>query len=249
LTDFHLNIIQLEKVGSTNKYAANLLKDKKVAEGTVIWALEQSEGKGQGDNRWESEPGKNLTFTMVLHPVFLGPEKQFFLNQAISLGILDYTGSLITAETNSLKWPNDIYAGNRKLGGILINNFISGNHFETSIAGIGLNINQTEFSPKIPNPVSLKMILKKETELRSALISIWKAIESRYRELMNREFQKLTADYCNKLLGYSEWRRYLSGERDFKGKITGVTESGRLVVQDEQLKNHEFDHGKIEYCF
>lgn len=249
MNTFPLYIIELSKVNSTNEYAVDLLKSQDIPEGTVIWALEQYAGKGQGNKTWESEPGKNLTFTLLLHPTFLPPEKQFFLNEAIALGVLDFTGLFITKGKNSLKWPNDIYAGNCKLGGILINNFISGMIFETSIVGIGLNINQTAFSSRIAHPVSLKMIINKEIELRTALIRLCQSIEFRYRQLQNADFKDLQDDYCKSLLGYNSWRNYLTGDLVKEGKIAGVTETGRLLVQNRESQILEFDHHQIEFLF
>jgi BirA family biotin operon repressor/biotin-[acetyl-CoA-carboxylase] ligase len=244
---FPLSIIELEKATSTNEYAINLLNSQDIPEGTVIRALEQYAGKGQGNKTWESEPGKNLTFTLILHPVFLPPEKQFFLNEAVALGILDFTGLFISKEKKSLKWPNDIYAGNRKLGGILINNIISGMIFETSIVGIGLNINQTEFPPLIPNPVSIKLLINNDIELRSALIRLCQSVELRYRQLHNAGFKDLQDDYHKNLLGYDSWRNYLTGDQVMVGKITGVTETGRLLVQNRESQILEFDHHQIEF--
>jgi BirA family transcriptional regulator, biotin operon repressor / biotin---[acetyl-CoA-carboxylase] ligase len=243
------NIIKLPKVNSTNEYAISLLKSNNIVEGTVIWAFEQSAGKGQGENKWESEPGKNLTFSLILHPAFLPPEKQFFLNEVVALGVLDFTGICLPSEKNSLKWPNDIYSGNRKLGGILINNIISGKVFETSIAGIGLNINQTVFSSRIPNPVSLKMLLHKETELEPALKTICQSIERRYRQLQDDRIKEIHDDYCKNLLGYNTWRNFSTGEKQMEGKLVGVTETGRLLVETRDSQLVEFDHHQIEYIF
>lgn len=244
-----MNIIELEKVNSTNEYTADLLKSREIKEGTVIWALEQSAGKGQGNKTWDSEPGKNLTFTMILHPFFLVPEKQFFLNEAVALGILDFTGIFISKEKLSIKWPNDIYAGKKKLGGILINNIISGMILETSLLGIGLNINQTEFSPLIPNPVSFKLLINKDLELRHTLIGLCQSVDVRYRQLQNERFKEIHNDYCENLLGYDRWNNYLSGDQVMVGKIKGVTESGRLLVQNRESQLLEFDHHQIQYIF
>lgn len=246
---FPIDIIELSKVNSTNEYAIGLLKSQEIQEGTVIRTLEQSKGKGQGSNTWESEPGKNLTFTLILHPAFLPPEKQFLLNEAIALGALDYIKIILTNEKNSLKWPNDIYTGDSKLGGILISNIISGMVFETSVVGIGLNINQTEFSPLIPNPVSFKLIIKKDTELRSALTILCQSIENRYLQLQHAGFEKLQDDYCKNLLGYDSWRNYLIDGQPLAGKITGVSESGRLIILNRESQIFEFDHHQIEFLF
>jgi BirA family biotin operon repressor/biotin-[acetyl-CoA-carboxylase] ligase len=249
LNHFPFKIIELSRVNSTNEYALRLLNSQEIPEGTVIRAQDQFEGKGQGDNKWMSEPGKNLTFSLVVHPVFLKPEKQFFLNEAVVLGVVDFTRSLLPDGNISLKWPNDIYAGTCKLGGILINNIISGRLMESSVIGIGVNINQAEFSNQLPNPVSLKLLLKSETELRSALIKLCKLVESRYNQLRNKDFDDLHKDYCYTLLGFDSWRKYSIGDHEIEGKITGVTETGRLLVQTRIGEILVFDHKEIEYLF
>ncbi|HTX88402.1 MAG TPA: biotin--[acetyl-CoA-carboxylase] ligase, partial [Bacteroidales bacterium] len=119
-------IIKLKTLTSTNDYAEQLLAKGEVEEGTVIWAEEQTAGKGQGANTWESEPGKNLTFSLILHPHFIHPSLQFMISKAVSLGVLEYAKTVLPGISCGLKWPNDICAGEKKLGGILIRHMISG---------------------------------------------------------------------------------------------------------------------------
>jgi BirA family biotin operon repressor/biotin-[acetyl-CoA-carboxylase] ligase len=240
------HLIGLDKVTSTNDYAADLLKRSAVIEGTVILAHEQTAGKGQGNNTWESENGKNLTFTVILHPTFLNPEHQFSLNKAISLAIIDYLDHILKNTAIKIKWPNDIYVDNKKLGGILINNIISGNNFETSIAGIGLNINQTVFNKNIPNPISLKQILKNDLNLQEQLKSLCKCLEYRYSTLKEKHFSTLDNGYKKSLLGYKEWRLYQTGVAQIEGQITGVDEFGRLQINTRENLLLTFSHGEIE---
>ena len=247
MNTLHVHLIELQKADSTNEFAADLLKTRDIPEGTVIWALEQFAGKGQGNNTWESEPGKNLTFTLVLHPAFLLPARQFLLNEAITLGIIDFTRSLLTAEKIQIKWPNDIYAGNRKLGGILINNIISGTNFETSMVGIGLNVNQVDFPSTLPNPVSLAMLANQEFELKQVLSGLCHSILIRYHQLQKEEVKNIYDDSCRSLMGFESWEDYRIGEEKMTGKITGVTDSGKLMVQTRQGKGMEFDHHEIEF--
>src|ERR1035437_922779 len=115
-------LIKPMSVDSTNNYASKLLNNHKVEEGTVIWAEEQTRGKGQEENQWESEKGKNLTFSLGLFPRFLKIEELFYLSKSISLGVAGFLGKYI--DRVSIKWPNDIYAGDRKITGILIENCI-----------------------------------------------------------------------------------------------------------------------------
>ena len=137
------NIIEIEETDSTNLYTSILLKSKKIPEGTVISAFRQNSGRGQGNNLWESEAGKNLTVSIVLYPYFLPIEEQSMLNKVISLGIYDMMTALTKGKANiKIKWPNDIYISDKKVSGILIENAIIGNKFIHSIVGVGININQ-----------------------------------------------------------------------------------------------------------
>ncbi|MCX6251897.1 MAG: biotin--[acetyl-CoA-carboxylase] ligase [Bacteroidetes bacterium] len=249
MSRFKKNIIYLDTVDSTNRYAKQLLASQPVPEGTLILAGSQIAGMGLGTNTWESEPGKNLTFSLVLHPVFLPVEKQFFLNQAISLGIVDFINSMINEDGLCLKWPNDIYFLNQKMGGILINNTLSGQVFETAIVGIGLNINQVIFPITIPNPVSLKQVIKRDTDLKLAIDIVYDAIEARYMELGNGTFRQLQKEYTAQLLGLDTWRNYSSGDHIFEGRIIGITEYGQLKVETHSRKILNFDYKEIEYIF
>ena len=124
----------------------------------VVSADEQTAGKGMGSNGWESEAGRNLTFSVALDVRFLPAERQFLLSEAVPLGIIGVLDTILPPEKWSIKWPNDIYYENRKLAGILINSTIKANMMDVSIVGIGLNVNQMQFQDWPTRPVSLKMI-------------------------------------------------------------------------------------------
>ncbi len=243
-----LNLIELETVRSTNDTALELLKEKELTEGTVIWAHEQTAGKGQGVNHWESEPGRNLTFTLVLHPRFMKPEEQFLLNKCIALGVYDFVKTRIGQGKAFVKWPNDIYAGELKIGGILINNTISGSTFETTVAGIGLNVNQQVFNPSLPNPVSLKLITGKESDLWSSLQELTGYLEKRYQSLRDGKSAAINADYLAALLGFNDWRSFRINGGMVDGKITGVTEFGRLVLETRDSRILQLDHHEVEFA-
>ena len=243
------NIIKLQKVDSTNTYAAELLKTRKVEEGTIIWAKEQTAGRGQGNNRWESEPEKNFTFSWIIYPEFLPPENQFQLNKVIALGVLDFVRGFSLKGILSIKWPNDIYLEYNKLGGVLINNIIAGGTIDSSIVGIGLNINQMDFVRDLPNPVSLRQVLGYELSLQTELEHLVHFLENRYHQLRSGELGKLENEYRSQLLGYQQWRKFLVKGLPFEGKIKGVDEFGRLMVISRKNENLLFDHGEIEFLF
>ena len=242
-------LIYLKTIDSTNNFAAQLLIKHQVEEETIILADEQTSGKGLGDNNWESEPGKNATFSLILFPVFLSPENQFLLNKSIALGVLDFLSSLSLGQKLSIKWPNDIYAGNRKMGGILIQNTICGREFESSIAGVGLNLNQVKFNPLIPNPVSLMQITGKSYNVEDVVNHIVEAIDERFIQLRKRSFSTLNRDYQKNLLGIDEWKDYIVNKKVIKGKIKGVDDNGFLKLEMKKGAEFSFQHGDIDFVF
>lgn len=152
--------IYLDEVDSTNRY----LLEYQPAEGedaTICVADFQTAGRGCGSNSWESERGKNLLFSLLIHPTDIEAREQFHISMAISLAICDAMQSYGMKDV-SVKWPNDIYWKDKKLCGILIENRLSGTFIRDSIIGIGLNVNQDVFLSDVPNPVSMRQILGRE---------------------------------------------------------------------------------------
>ena len=224
------NTIRLPTIESTNTYAQELIKRKKPPEGTVVIADEQSQGRGQRGNFWVSEPGKNLTFSLILYPTNLAAENRFLLTQVISLALVDF----IERETNSLqkikiKWPNDIYLEDKKIAGILIENSLRGNDIYTSVIGIGLNVNQEIFDEL--NAISLKKFLGKNFDLLNCLKHLCSAIEARYLQFINKNFNSLNADYHQKLYRLNENITFEIAKKLVVGKITGVSNEGELLVK------------------
>ena len=246
---FQNRIIELTSTDSTNSFAERLLKEKEVREGTIIWAHEQTAGKGQGENVWLSEPGKNLTVTMILYPRFLPVDRQFLLNKAISLGVIDFVHTLLPPESVKIKWPNDICHHYSKLGGILISNIITGNRFNTSVIGIGININQTRFEPTLPNPVSVKQIILQETDPVHALNVLIEMLDKRYDQLKNGGENFLDLEYKNNLLGVNEKRSFKRDKEIFTGIICDVDHYGRLIIETPAKEQIAFSHGEIEFLF
>jgi BirA family transcriptional regulator, biotin operon repressor / biotin---[acetyl-CoA-carboxylase] ligase len=239
-------VIELQTVDSTNLYLEKLLSEVKLPEGSVVWSHEQTSGKGQGDNSWESEPGKNLTFSMVFYPEFLDPSFQFRLNKAISLGVLDFLSSTSGSQF-SIKWPNDLYTGNRKIGGILIQNSICGTLFESCIAGIGINLNQLIFDSSIPNPASLKQITGSDYPLKKTLDIVIDLINDRYSLLQTGSVGLLDKEYREHLFGIDEWKDYTVDNLVIKGRIKDVDESGCLILEFLNSSLRVFNHGEIGF--
>jgi BirA family transcriptional regulator, biotin operon repressor / biotin---[acetyl-CoA-carboxylase] ligase len=239
------NIIQHEKVSSTNTVAAVLSREGDLPEGTVITARWQESGKGQQGNTWESEPGKNLLFSIILYPTIVKADEQFFILKVIALGVFD----AISSETGDvkIKWPNDIYVKDDKIAGILIENSIMGSSLKSSIAGIGINVNQERFTSDAPNPVSLKIITGKEYDNELLLKNICRSIDHRYNMLKEGDRKSLTADYKNALYRYFRWHKFRNQDGEFTGMIEDVTSSGMLVVRKKDGEINGYAFKEIEY--
>ncbi len=211
---------------STNEVATNLLANG-AEEGTVIITDNQTNGKGQRGNFWESDPFFNLTFSLILKPNFLPVQNQFQLIQVISISIVEAIQGLVS-KTVKVKWPNDIYVGDKKIGGILIQNTVKGKRIESSVIGMGLNINQTIF--QTPNATSIKALMCNQMDLNDVLNGVLKSIAENYLRLKNGEQKAIGVEYYNLLLGLNETRNF-KAEESFSGKIIGVDAQGRLLIE------------------
>lgn len=228
-------LLHLKELNSTNAYALNLLTKNKPSEGTVISAWNQTQGRGQVGSNWESEAGKNITISIILYPSFLPVRRQFLLNQAISLGIFDFISKFISTHVK-IKWPNDIWVRDKKIAGTLIQNMLSSNVFQSSVIGVGININQVLFTSDAPNPTSLKLETKKEFEINNLIDLLCGAIEKRYLQLRAGNISVLQQEYLNNLHQFQEDAIYQRMDTDeiFSGKIVGIDESGKLIIDHKK---------------
>jgi BirA family transcriptional regulator, biotin operon repressor / biotin---[acetyl-CoA-carboxylase] ligase len=239
------NIVRIQSTDSTNNYANQQIRLGGLPEGTVFLTYEQLAGRGQMKNSWESEPGKNLTFSMVLYPDFLDIRHQFLLSKVVVLGIYKalnkYVGQM------KVKWPNDIYAGNRKLGGILIENSIMSGLIKSTVVGIGLNVNQTIFRSDAPNPVSLQLLTNQHFDCEVVLQEILTEINLYYELLCQKEHAKIDSDYISVLYWLNEKQMFRSEAEDFSGEIIGVNEIGQLQIRKENGEILEFHFKEVEF--
>lgn len=239
------HIVSLLSVGSTNAYARNVMDEQAVPEGTVIIAAEQHRGKGYGQNVWISKKGKNLTFSLIVHPGFLTADNQFLISKAISLGICDY---LLEHTTDvSIKWPNDIYIGDRKICGILIENDLVGRIMKHSIVGIGLNINQEIFPRRLPNPVSLAQITGVKYDLKTEFHRLLHHLNNRYLMLKTSAKHKIHRDYQSRLYRLGDLYFFRAHEQTFQARIVGVNDYGQLITENECGKTTEYNFKEVEF--
>lgn len=239
-------IIRLPETKSTNSYAIEIISKERPEEGCVIITDHQTAGKGTDANTWESESGKNLTFSIILYPK-LATDQQFILNKAISLGIYDFLISILPDYKVSIKWPNDLYIENKKVCGILIQNSVMGNKFEYMVAGIGLNVNQTHFTSNAPNPVSLKMVTGVEYNLDEILQQLLTSVFNRYNPIKPGTARKIENDYQRALYRLGEWHEYLLKDTNVNAMITGTNAYGQLVLENENGENVVCDLKEVKF--
>jgi BirA family biotin operon repressor/biotin-[acetyl-CoA-carboxylase] ligase len=221
-------------------------KSEPLAEGTVIMADDQFAGRGQQEMSWFSAPKENLTFSIFLKPSFLRINEQFLLNMLVCLGIKEALHTYVEDKI-AIKWPNDIYYGHQKLGGILIENYLSGTVYKAAIIGIGLNVNQQVFSPQIQSrAISLRQILQADVNLVQLLAEICSHIESGYLKLRAGDYPDLKARYLKHLYNFNTAASYKQDDVVFEGKIIDVTDEGMLqVLQNGSIKQYNFK--EIQY--
>lgn len=225
--------------------AAGLALTENAPEGTIIHAGFQSAGRGQKGNKWESERGKNLLFSIILYPTTVSPAEQFIISMAISLGITDYLRTIIN--NVKIKWPNDVFAGNDKIAGILIENSIAGDSIVSSVAGIGLNVNQNRFPDFVPKAVSLKMLTGKEFDLTECLTGLSIFLDKRYKQLIAGENMEIKEEYISSLYRLNEQIHFRSAGGEFEGRIISVNQSGCLMVETENGRIRDFAFREIEF--
>lgn len=234
----------LPECHSTNDTALSWIKEKKVMEGTIVICGSQIKGKGQRGNVWHSEPGKNLTFSMVLKPNFLDISEQFLLNIAISNGIRKFLQEYIP--TLKIKWPNDLVVpGFGKIGGILIENTISKEGWENAVVGIGLNVNQIDFT--IPGATSLASVTGSQFDLQELFRLLILHLEQGYIGLKKGKIKENRAEYLHHLFLKDQLSKFSSEGKEFAGTITGITEFGRLEIILQSGQNVSYDLKEISF--
>lgn len=239
--------IILDKVASTNSYLAELLIEQNLPEGTAVTAYEQGGGRGQRGTQWESEPGKNITLSLLLKPIFLEIDSQFELSKMVALAVSDFIKHLLNEHHSQvrIKWPNDIYLDKKKVAGILIENTLVANKIAYSIIGIGININQQVFSSQLVSATSVRNSTGKEYDLDTCREQLYYFMEKRYVQLRS-QLRIIENDYLNHLLFFNEWAMYLYKEEKIKAKITGINKTGKLILQRENAEVYECDIKEIQ---
>lgn len=229
------NKIELRTVDSTNNFAANLIKETNVLDGTVIMAEHQTNGKGQSGNTWLSQPKLNLTCSYILKPAFLNIENQFYLSMVASLAVVRVLEELEIKAM--IKWPNDILVETRKIAGILIENSVQKNRFSFSVVGIGLNVNQSNLAPEM-NATSVVNILNKNVDRNLAQLNLNENIERYYLQLKFGNMREIKKEYMSFLFRFGQehlFEAVRSGEQ-FRGIITDINSMGALMISCGEIQ-------------
>ena len=235
-------ITHLEETGSTN----DAIRECSPEHGEVVTAEVQRSGRGQKGNGWESERGRNLLFSIYLTPHFLPCQEQFHLSQAVALALTETLEKYGIAAR--IKWPNDIYAGDRKIAGILIENSVGMNGtLLDSVIGIGLNVNQTTFVSDAPNPTSMKRETGRDFDREAVLAAFLYVFGQRYAALESGDRETVAADYAAKLYRSGERHLYRDAEGVFRGRIVRVEPDGELLVERENGEIRGYLFKQIEF--
>ena len=243
-----MKIIKLDAIDSTNDFLKNLSNQNETQNFTIVTAETQTKGKGQMGSKWISESGKNLIVSILEKEVLQNINQIFDLNVAVAVSILQAIETLKIKKL-SIKWPNDIMSGNKKIGGILIENVIKPNNIIFSIIGFGLNVNQTNFDD-LPNASSLKNITNKTFEKKLILIKIIEFLEKNIDVLRNNQQDQLWELY-HKLLYKKDKIMAFEDQKNekFMGIIQKVNPSGKLVLMKENDILQEYDVKEIKMLF
>lgn len=224
-------IISLPSCQSTNTVLCSMAEASVLEEGCVLITENQTKGRGQAGNHWVSEPGTNLTFSVLLKPIFLEPSRQFFLNMVVGLAVCDAIKT-VSGLPALVKWPNDVLIHDNKVCGILIENQLQGQQFVQVIVGIGLNVNQEEFA--WVGATSLKTLTGHSLDKTHVLTVLMEQLELRYNQLKGGAYRLFTEQYHELLYRRAEQHLFEEKGKEFLGVITGVDEIGRLCIDTDQ---------------
>lgn len=234
--------LYLEETDSTNAFLRHYMpvEDEDM---TVVWTDFQRKGRGQGSNQWESEAGKNLTFSVLIHPDKVRAQDQYIISMAVAETMHRFLSGMVDAAIQ-IKWPNDIYVGDSKIGGILIENHLSGEHIKDCIIGIGLNVNQTVFVSDAPNPISMRMIDDREwnrEEVLQGLISelVW--------QFQHFRFDIIRKKYRRHLYRREGFYPYRDAEGEFEAEMLEVENDGHLVLLDTEGRQRRYAFKEVAY--
>jgi len=234
-----------KRLKSTNLYINQMLEKHASRQPFWVRTDHQYAGKGQGSKSWITEPGKNITGSLAIFPNSLEASHQFSLSQVFAIAAAGFLEQF--TDHVHIKWPNDLYVGNKKIGGILIETAVQGTSVYYAILGIGMNINQTEFHPTLPNPISLSCLTGKQYDLKEMEELFLESFHNHYQMIESEQFDCINDLYISKLYGFGTPFEFITPNESFTATIIGVTEFGHLIIQRDSGLKEAYDYQKIMY--
>ena len=244
---FKFNIIKLDAITSTNDLLKDKYNEKSCVDGDLIWANEQTKGRGQKNNTWLSEPGKNLTFSFFKVFESLKGTDQFMINCIVSCAIANALKK-IDIPNLSLKWPNDILSDNKKICGILIENYVKGDVIIASIIGIGLNVNQTDFK-NINGASSLYNLTKKKFDTELVLDLLLDSLIESFKLCKSMNKRSIIKDYEKLLFCRNQLSRFELNNKFFNATIKGIDFNGKLILENEKKEIIVFSDSSVKMIY
>jgi BirA family biotin operon repressor/biotin-[acetyl-CoA-carboxylase] ligase len=235
--------IELPAIDSTNNYAMAALHEGMAHHGMAVFTHHQQKGKGQRNKEWVSDKDMNIALTVIIEPKDLSTSDLFLLSMAVAVSTANFFTRYATDDVR-IKWPNDVYWRDRKAGGILIENLIKGNEWKFAVAGIGLNINQTDFGMLNNKAVSLRQITGKTFNPMQLAKELCKEIDKSFNQLQQNK-DIIVKEYRDLLYKKDQQVRLKKENRLFTATIKNVLPDGRLVV--ETPLEEEFYVGEIQW--
>ena len=239
-----MKIIRFDEIDSTNSFLHGYHEGDDV-ETVVAVAEYQTAGRGQGTNHWESERGKNLTFSVRVAPKGVRAACQYVLSMCMALAVKD--ALLEYSEGMTVKWPNDIYWNDKKISGTLIETTLVGSDVKTCIFGTGININQTEFLSDAPNPVSIKQIVGHEVDREELLKKVMRNLEKYLKIVYSGERKQIHDAYMNCLYRKEGVHKYRDNNGTFEASIERVEDSGHLVLRSTDGRERRYGFKEVAF--
>ena len=241
----NIKTIRFKETDSTSRY----LREYVPAEGedvTIAVADFQTAGQGMGTNTWESEPSKNLLFSILVHPVMLPVNRQFLLSMAEAVALQETLSRYTDGIT--IKWPNDIYWHDQKISGTRIDTSLSSHGIKNFILGTGIDVNQREFHSDAPNPVSLRQILGHDVDRDELLNRVTDSFMKYYGMIVGGDYTDIAALYHQSLYRAHGFHSYSDADGDFEAAIVEVEDDGHLILRDREgmIRSYEFKEIKFK---
>lgn len=239
----------LEEAESTNTSLAALLAGgAELGQLYSLLALSQTAGRGQRGNSWHSSPGQNLSFSFVLHRTGVEASRQYYISEYVVLGLLRMLSESLgedEAQHLSVKWPNDIYYRDNKLAGILIEHQLMGRAIQSSIVGIGLNVNERSFPEDLPNPISLSAISGYTYDVLGLHERLMQVYWAELGGLLAGDYEVLHQRYMQALYRRQGYHPYADAEGEFMAELVDVRPSGELVLCDTEGRQRSYAHKEV----